>query len=133
MKFKAKVDSWWCRLVGKINPSFMSHYWTTVGETVYYPNTVSNPNYIWYKDTVEHEQVHIEQYKKYTVPLFLFLYLLVPLPILFSYFRWKFEREAYLVQIRKGADVEDVVQALWLGYGWPWPKSWMRKWFLEHA
>ena len=109
----------------------MTVYWTTVGETVYYPTTVQDPTV--HIKVLEHEQIHIDQYKKYTTPLFLSLYLLLPLPILLSYFRWKFEREAYLVEIRAGAPIEAVVDILWNGYGWPWPRVWMRKWFEKHA
>jgi hypothetical protein len=46
-----------------------------------------------------------------------------------SYFRWKFEREAYMVQIERGAKAEDVVNLLWSSYLFPWPKSLMLKWF----
>jgi hypothetical protein len=115
----------------------MEYMWTTVGNTIYYPDHVENPEKSWHQATIEHELVHVAQYKKYSVPLFLFLYLFFPMPIFFSYFRWKFEREAYLVSaqfLRAYGDpdyqiVDTLVNSLWNFYAWPWPKSWMRKWF----
>ena len=49
--------------------------------------------------------------------------------------RWRIEGEAYLVNIiatedgQRETEVERIVNVLWDGYGWTWPKPWMRRWF----
>jgi hypothetical protein len=129
VKFVSKDDSRVMKLIGLLRPDFTKTYWTTVGNTIYYPTNVKDPYHKCHSDTVKHELVHVEQYRKLSVPLFLFLYLFVPFPVFFSYFRWRFEREAYLTQIRAGALTENVVQALWNGYLFPWPRFLMRRWF----
>jgi len=109
--------------------------WTTIGSTIYYPDVIDPTRF---PEVIAHEQIHIAQYKKLTVPLFLFLYCLIPLPVFFSYFRWFLERQAYIVEaklylaegrITKDILVEEIVQELWSGYLFPWPKFLMRKWF----
>ena len=114
---------WFTRL---LNVFGGKSYWTTIGDTMYYPDDIEDP--FLYKDIIMHEEIHVEQYQKYGIFLFLFLYALVPLPVFFAYFRWKLEREAYMVDLESGATIEEVVNAL-VAYGRPWPKSWMRKWF----
>ena len=119
------------KLIGFFYPIFLSDMWTTIGNKIYYPSNVTFPLKPKYYEIIKHEIVHVEQYKKYSIPLFLFLYLLFPLPIFFSYFRWKFEREAYFkINIKTEKDIEVVVQNLSKHYMKPWPKTWMRKWFL---
>jgi len=57
------------------------------------------------------------------------LYLFLPLPVLFSG-RWYFERHAYLHNIiNHGYSIERVVDTLWNNYLWCWPKPLMKKWF----
>jgi hypothetical protein len=130
VELKPKKDSFWMRLVGKIVPRFMN-YWTTVGKTIYYPShLIRNPLKIVCHQTLLHELVHVKQYEKYGAVGFLFLYCLIPLPVLFAYFRWKLEREAYLLDIKAGMTVEHAVNEL-AAYLYPWPKCWMRKWFNE--
>ena len=120
------------KAIGFFYPPFMTHLWTTIGDTIYYPDGISFPLKPKYYRTIQHEIVHIKQFKRYGIPLFLFLYIFFPLPILFSYFRWKFEREAYSqVNINNEEDVERVVDSLAKHYLYPWPKTWMRKWFLK--
>ena len=122
----------WCRLIGRFYPAFQTSIWTTVGETIYHPHTELGAKVPY--QVLEHEKVHVAQYRRLSVPLFLFLYLLMPLPIGLAYFRWRLEREAYLLEINEhGRGIEDVVQTLWHGYGWPWPRRWMRAWFVRHA
>jgi len=113
------------------NKHFMTHYWTTIGRTIYPPTTVIDP---WkYHDTIYHELEHVDQWAKWTV-LFWLSYLLLPLPIGFAWFRWKWERDGYLHNIRAGDEIEPIIQVLGsAGYGWCWPKKWMREWFEENA
>ena len=62
---------------------------------------------------------------------YLLLYLFVPLPILFSWFRFKFERDAFIVEHKFALkcgwtpNIEDYVQAL----KWAWPEAKVRAWF----
>lgn len=108
--------------------------WTTVGRKVYVPAKFGNKFTLGFFDkhatTLSHELVHVEQMRKYSTTLFALLYLFLPLPIFFSYFRWKFEREAYMVNVRAGVPLTAVLAALHSPlYLWPWPKPLMRRWF----
>lgn len=117
---------------------FMEDAWTTVGgKTIYFP--VDYP--LSYEKlqgisssevTIRHELVHIRQARKYPV-WFQVSYLLFPIFIFFAWFRWRWEREAYMVNIRAGADIDRIVDILWKVYLFPWPKPWMRKWFREQV
>ncbi len=125
----AKKDVWWWKLLGMFYPFAYHLSWTTIGHTIYYPPYVEDPWLPQYAYVRVHEHTHIMQYEKYSVPLFLFLYLFFPLPFFFSYFRWKFEREAYMTELHAGAPIDAIVEVLWNDYGRPWPKKWMTKWF----
>lgn len=116
------------RFVG--NPRFMDGFWTTLGRTIYYPRGLTQPERC--ATILRHELVHVRQFERYGVLLMGILYLLVPLPFGFSYFRWRFEREAYLVNLAAGERPSDLAHRLWTGYGWPWPKTWMERWFERH-
>lgn len=129
IKLVSKQNSFWMKLIGILSPDFMLSYWTTVGNTIYYPIEVIDPGDKQWRMVIEHECVHIKQYEKYGKFLFLFLYVFIPLPMFFSYFRWKFEREAYMTEIKNEIDVDIVVESLYSGYVFPWPKRWMKEWF----
>jgi hypothetical protein len=132
VKFVRKNDSTLMQLIGFFWPPFMTSLWTTIGDTIYYPSTVKSPLTLRYYSIIKHEVVHVKQFKKYGIPLYLFLYLMFPLPLFFSYFRWKFEREAYLhANIKTETDIDKTVDILGKYYLCPWPKSWMRKWFIS--
>lgn len=124
--------SWLLKLLG--NKRFMAAYWTTIGSTIYYPSHVHEPNQ--HPIVVEHELVHVRQWKKWNI-LFWLGYLFFPLPGLFAYLRWRWEREAYLVNLRyvqnKEAEIDRIVNNLWYDYFYTWPRGWMRRWFRENA
>ena len=127
-----KSSSRLMRLIGFFYPPFVTNLWTTIGNKIYYPDTTDSPLALRNYPIIEHEMVHVRQYNEYGVPLFLFLYLFFPLPCFFSYFRWKFEREAYFkANIKKKEDIDRVVESLRTHYLYPWPQRWMRKWFTE--
>lgn len=112
--------------------SIMDEYWTTLGRTIYYPDSVPDPLMRQYRWTVEHELVHVAQWEKWGF-WFLFSYLFLPVPFFFAWFRWRWEREAYMVQIRSGeATPRECADAL-LAYGRPWPHGWMVEWFRREA
>jgi hypothetical protein len=132
VEFINKQNSLLMRFISLFYPAFMTNLWTTIGNKIYYPNTERSPLAIKNYAIIKHELIHVKQFKKYGVPLYLFLYLLCPLPFLFSYFRWKFEREAYLhANIQTEEDIDKVVNLLNKYYLYPWPKKWMRAWFIE--
>ena len=123
---------WYMRLFERFRPGF----WATLNDTVYHPSDIDPSDPQW-QSIIEHEEVHIEQIQKYGFLLHTTLYFLLPFPIFFAYFRWKFEREAYLVTLssfptyQREEAVEKIVDSLWSEYFLTWPKSLMRKWFLE--
>jgi hypothetical protein len=130
-----KSESRLMRILGKFMPKrFMTHMWTTIGYKVYYPTSVVNPLNESYDDVRTHEFIHIMQYANWGF-LFWLSYLLLPVPVLFAWFRWYWEREAYDVQIAKCADwerkvyIDFVVKSLWDSYAWTWPKPLMRRYF----
>jgi len=119
-----------------INRDFMDRYTTTVGKKIYYRESwgdfdINSDTHVRrHASTLEHEFVHVLQYKKWWL-LYQFTYLLVFLPLGLAWFRFYWEREAYQVNRLYGRNIESCVDALW-SYGWPWPRSRMRKWFENH-
>lgn len=75
---------------------FMVDFFTTIGYTVYVPDALWSVMDPPAKAVLmRHERVHMRQRRKHGMLLFSFLYLFFPLPMLFAYYRMKFEREAY--------------------------------------
>ena len=135
IKLKPRSSHWLTRFLNKLGAGT---YWTTIGDTIYYPDAIEDP-YL-FPELIEHEKIHLQQYKKYGTFLFLFLYILFPLPIFFAYFRWKFEREAYLVQAKMYIAEkrttpeyisESISKTLWNNYFFTWPRALMKKWLLK--
>lgn len=117
---------------------------TTVGGVIAFRETVqlyavNIEDYV----TLKHEAEHVRQEAKFGLGdawagswLFLILYLFVPLPALYSWFRFKFEREAILAEIKTAhafgyvPDIEIYVKALsGPSYLWAWPEKKVRAWF----
>ena len=84
---------------GKID-NFMENFTTTIGNTMYVTDHWELASSASKYSTLDHERVHLRQSKKYGSFIFSFLYLLFPLPIGFSWFRTKFEMEAYEVTLK---------------------------------
>lgn len=101
-QIKYKDESLLMKILGKIlffNPSFMTAYITTLGDTVYFPSRAfveANPTSSFI--TLMHEAVHMQQKQRFGFPFYLF-YLFLPVPILFAYCRAAFELEAYIVSL----------------------------------
>lgn len=138
VRVRHKRSSWLMQVIGALlwpfgrRAWFLDRTWTTVGSrTIWAPASVDLAHLWRVRDIVRHEMVHVRQWKRYPVVGQL-AYLLV-LPVGLAYFRWVFEREAYLVQIRaKTMTAEQVVKTLGsLSYFWSWPRPWMRKWFAK--
>lgn len=136
IKLAPKDSVWWMGVIAWLlsiigNKKFMDGFWTTVGETIYYPSSVKNPLDSQHASILEHEAVHVVQYRK-NKAFFTVAYIFLPIPCFFAYWRWKYEREAYMVQLKRNSSpeaIEWVVNTLWSNYAWTWPKSWMREWF----
>jgi len=138
-RYKRKDNSPLMRLIAfvlrPIVPRFQERFWTTIGRTIYYPTGVYDPLSPVHTRARNHELMHVEQFRTagcgvpwIGVLVLAPLYLLLPLPVLFSG-RWFMEREPWLMDIRAGVSVERAVQVLWSSYAFPWPRFLMRRWF----
>lgn len=79
---------------------FMKDFTTTLGQRVYVPESWDSYSDFNKLSTVRHERVHMRQARKYGRIVFSLLYLMIPFPVGFAYFRKKFEQEAYETSIR---------------------------------
>ena len=135
----------WVLTIGQMK-DFMTDFITVIGSTVYVPDG-------WMTRSSEqdrivilrHERVHMRQRRRYTLPLFAFLYLFFPLPMGLSYFRARFEWEAYEETLRavhelrgpellkKEAFKENMISHFTTAqYAWMWPfRSSVEKWYDE--
>ncbi len=115
---------------------FMTKYTTTVGCRVYVPRRWSVMTDYQRVIILRHERVHMRQRRTFTLPIYALLYVCVPLPLGFCYFRALFEMEAYEETIRatvelypngaeavqsKQARAQMVANFTGAGYGWMWP------------
>lgn len=110
-KLVPKANSRFMRLIGfllkvitfgKAN-AFMDHFVTTIRWTVYTPSRWDGYIEGTKISVLSHERVHMRQCRKHGFLLYSFLYLFFPLPVLLSYYRSKFEREAYEESMRMAA------------------------------
>lgn len=71
--FQEKRNVKWMRLLGKLNPSFLTHVTTTIGNTIYLPD-ISNKDDIGMLKTLAHEYVHVLDYRKnmFFLPSYMF-------------------------------------------------------------
>lgn len=127
-----KAISWFLLMLsfGK-NTSFMEHFTTTIGYTMYVPNGWDT----WTEQSrlavLRHEHVHMGQARSCGVFWYSFLYLFVFFPIGLAYWRMRFERQAYVETLRAYRDYgfsfddarKQAICAYFTGpaYGWMWP------------
>lgn len=141
-RFVAKVNSRLMRAIGAaLGKSFMQEFWTTIGETIYVPSNALplgslGESYAYtdwqrtHAEAIAHETVHLRQFARWGVPLMAIAYAL-------PYFRWRIERTAYLTNIMsqppsaRAREIDWVVDTLAEAYLRPWPKTWMRAWFVD--
>ncbi len=83
---------------------FMDDYITTIGTTVYSNNGWDGMKLETRATVLRHERIHMRQQKRYTWPLFAFLYLFPFFPVCFAYFRARMELEAYAETVRADLD-----------------------------
>jgi hypothetical protein len=126
---------------GKMN-RFMTDYTTTIGHRIYTSSEWENRSITTQLSTLRHERVHMRQAKKYGRFLYSLLYLLLPVPVGFAFFRAKFEMEAYEETLRAmhefyGPTVftkttKEVILGYFTGpdYFWMWPwRSNLEAWY----
>lgn len=124
---------------------FMTKFSTTLGNKIYVNDSWEGMSADSRMILLRHERVHMRQAKKYGRIIFSFLYLFVFFPIGLSYFRAKFEKEAYEESIRAEVELRGINRVLtpeyqnWLagqffgpGYLYSWPfrnhiYRWIRK------
>lgn len=132
-----RKDQSWTMIVLSwfLGSSFMTKWWTTYRwpfckARIAFPVTMTVAQALTHEGALEHELVHVGQFRPWWGPLRVFaLEVLFPLPVLFSG-RWFVERSAFLVDIKTGRrTVDQAVDKLWTGYFYPWPRSLMRRWF----
>jgi len=135
----------WKLLTFGSGKNLLKSYTTTIGKTIYFPldwtpeNTDSG-DYI----TLCHELTHVKQYTilgcgyaPLGFVIFLILYLFVPLPLGLAWFRYAFERQAYLESYKaaRRLDLQPKINyyvTLLTGktYLWAWLfKCLVRRWF----
>lgn len=121
---------------------FLTNYTTTVGNTIYTPDSWSVRSDSSRIITVRHELVHMRQAKRHF--FFKFLYLFVFFPVGLAYYRMKFEKEAYEESMRtiahlygpdglRSADRERIVNHfVSADYVWTWySRKAIEKWYDE--
>ncbi|TAH22009.1 MAG: hypothetical protein EAZ08_02430 [Cytophagales bacterium] len=89
LKIKFKDESWemkWLNLLVKwFNPNFMTSFTTVIGYTVYFTSrkfVESNPQQAM--QILTHEAVHLLDTKRFTFPIFAFLYLFPQILVVFA-------------------------------------------------
>ena len=123
--------------------AFMTGFITTMGNKVYVPDVWNDYSVAFKVEILRHERVHMRQAKKHGRMFFSLLYLFVPFPIGFAYFRKKFEQEAYEESLKaihelrgpralESKDLKERMiehftssQYFWM---WPWRKD-LEKWY----
>ncbi len=128
--------------LGKIN-NFASQYTLTLRDKIYTPKRWSTLPDKHKASILRHELIHMKQQKKYTLPVFLFCYFLLPFPFFFSWFRARIEWEAYEESMRFEYEINGTKSLLnkeyrnnlvdlFVGpyYGWMWPyRKQVEKWY----
>lgn len=131
LKFFSKID--------------YKHYTQCINKTIYLPYDWKNRSRRQQYYTLVHEATHAIQFKKYGLFLMSLLYLFIPFPVVFAWFRAKFEREAKRnVFLEKKKLNEPVLHELEMpsyistfsssSYLWMWPfKKQLKRWYRKDA
>jgi len=125
--------------------SYLDSYTTTLGvRRVYTPRCWESLSPAARYVVLRHEREHLRQFRRYTFLGMALLYVLLPLPVGLSYFRYRFERAGYEETIRASREVfgrahvleptfqAGIVRQFTSGsYGWMWPfpravRRWVR-------
>jgi hypothetical protein len=142
MRFLAKLL--WIVTFGQ-QKLFMTHFTTTVGQTIYVPLGWDLKNPLQQLQVLRHERIHMRQAARLTFPLFMFLYLVPFFPLGLAYGRARLEWEAYTESMRAIRDQygdealhdarfrQSIVDMFTTGqYGWMWPfPTTVDRWYTE--
>jgi hypothetical protein len=137
-KVVKKADSSFMKLLSWVLffvPGFMSNFTTTIGQTMWTPSAWDTDfSDVSQAEILRHERIHLRQQKRFTMPLFVLLYLFLPLPFGLAYGRACLEWEAYTESLKAIAEYKGVerlklaeVKADFVGYFtsrdyfWMWP------------
>ena len=114
--------------------SYMTRYYTVIGDRLYVPEGWETVDPIDAVITLRHERIHLRQRRRYTLPGMAVIYLLLPFPIGLAYGRARIEWEAYTETLRATLDLRGeaalhsaalreriVSQFTSAAYGWMWP------------
>ncbi len=125
--------------------SYMTQYYTVLGDRLYVPASWSEVDPIDAVITLRHERVHLRQRRRYTLVGMAAIYLLFPLPVGLSYGRARIEWEAYTETLRATLELRGeaalrsarlreriVSQFTSPAYGWMWPfERSVQRWYDE--
>lgn len=141
LRIIAKADSRFQRLIGLVlqgltcggQRTYMTHYVTTLGARIYLPTGWDERSAGSRYCTLRHEAVHVAQFRRWTWPLMVLLYLLLPLPVGLAggraWLEWEGYRETltatwqvYGPAAARDPDLADAIVARFTGpdYGWMW-------------
>lgn len=129
--------------------NFLTGFTTTVGRTIYFPITwqrqkANKESYV----TLRHERKHVWRMQKLgygnaTIGFIIFclLYFFVFLPTVLAWFRYVFEREAYVESYKAAKRVGLTPNVIFYvdamvgpSYFWAWPfRSSVKKWFYKNC
>lgn len=151
VKVVYKDQSWFYRAIGKAlyvlsfgkMKDFVTEFTTTIGKTIAVPRDYDQWSDERKIELFTHELTHVGQFKKYTLVGMAFLYLFVFFPVGLAYFRYRFERQAYLNGFKKELELypsdsllrgeliqHGVDQMTGPNYLWAWPfKKAVKAWF----
>jgi len=121
---------------------FMTDFITTIGTTVYTPSNWDICSAGSKMAIIRHERIHMRQAAKWGKIIFSLLYIFCPLPGGLSFFRKKFEQEAYEESLRSYLEYygpsaftpglrEQIIKHFTTSeYFWMWPwRSSIEKWY----
>ncbi len=113
---------------------YLDEYYNTLGSTIYVGSDWQDKDPDDCFILLRHEREHMRQFRRYTRPLMMLLYSVLPLPFGLAYFRQRFEKAGYEQTIRASAEVYGldyvkdtsfrefiVEQFTTANYGWMWP------------
>lgn len=114
--------------------SYMSHYHTVIGDTLYVPDSWAQLDSLSRVILLRHERIHLRQRRRLTFLGMAFLYLVPFFPLGLAYGRARLEWEAYTETLRATAELrgaqalknsqlraELVARFVGPDYGWMWP------------
>jgi len=116
----------------------MQRFVTTIGSTIYLPSNWAGRSDEERWTTLRHERMHLRQQKRYSMPVYAFLYLFAYFPIGFAWWRLRLEAECYAESLRcekltggnAAIAMEHYIDNLTgSAYGWafPWSRSYVRR------